>query len=63
VDGVEVTPAFTAEATDPRPDDSALAFTINNNGLTGFAGAVDEVRMYGRVLSAAEVMRVYEATR
>jgi len=63
LDGVEVPPAYTEDSTEPRPDDATNDLTINNNGSTGYAGAIDDARVYGRILSADEIATIYAATK
>jgi hypothetical protein len=56
VDNVEVAYATGSDATDPRPDDSAIGLSINCNATsTGFPGIIDEVQIFDRALTAAQV--------
>jgi hypothetical protein len=56
VDGVEIAyAASSSDATDPRPDDSAIAVSINCGAITGFPGIIDELQIFDRALTAAQV--------
>jgi hypothetical protein len=56
VDGVEVTYAQSLNATNTvRPDDSSITVAIGCAGPTSFAGIEDDVKLFGRVLSPAEI--------
>jgi hypothetical protein len=59
VDGVEVTysQSFDAMAT-VRPDDSTIPVAIGCVGPSGFAGIMDDVKLFDRVLSPAEVTQL-----
>jgi hypothetical protein len=63
VDSAPVANAITNDATDARPDDTTLALTLNNNGTTGYAGAIDDVQIYNRVLTPAEIASLYNAPK
>ncbi len=63
VNGVEVAYATTINGSGARVDDSAGSLCIGNDNLTNrtFAGYLDDVRVYNRVLTAAEITAVYRA--
>jgi hypothetical protein len=56
VDGVETAYAEVADATGARPDDSGITASIGCGASSGgFVGLIDDVRLYDRALSPAEV--------
>lgn len=55
VDGVEPTYIAATEAISVRSDDSGISLTINCNASAGLPGAIDEVRVFDRVLAPAEI--------
>ena len=63
VDGAEVGYASTTNGVGTRVDDAASNFYIGNEsgGTRTFDGLLDDVRVYNRVLSAAEITAVYRA--
>jgi fibronectin type 3 domain-containing protein len=64
INGVQADGAST-DGTGPEFTDSATPLTIGNRSVDsarGFAGAIDEVRIYNRVLSTAEIQALADAT-
>ena len=63
VDGVEVSYATTTNASGTRASDAAANLYIGNEsgGTRAFDGALDDVRVYNRVLSAAEITAIHRA--
>src|SRR5581483_4244983 len=59
--GVELAYSSTVNAAGTRLDDTAGILRIGNNDLLNrtFAGDLDDVRVYNRALSAAEVQAIY----
>ena len=55
VDGLEPGYASQADAPGPRVDDSTIDLTISDTTDPSFAGAIDDVRVYDRVLSPSEI--------
>lgn len=65
VNGVETSYATTTNGTGGRVDDSAQSISIGNPpGRTDrtFDGKIDNVRIYNRALSAAEIATLYDTT-
>lgn len=59
-DGLEVSYGVNGtDATESRSDDSPTPVTINCSGGNGYSGAIDDVRLFGDVLSAAEIAAIY----
>lgn len=67
VDGTEVSSYLTTtDGTGSRVDDSATSFTVGGTVVTGggdMKGSLDEMRMYNRVLSVAEIKSLYNSSR
>lgn len=66
VNGGAVSIDFTSNGTGTIADDSAITATIgarNSDTLRQFDGLIDDVRVYNRVLSAAEIQRLYSLRR
>jgi hypothetical protein len=63
VDGAPVATGFMQDCTEVRPDDSTIGLLLNNGGSAGLIGTIDEVQVYNRVLTPAEVAAVYNATK
>jgi hypothetical protein len=55
VDGTETAYAFTLNALSARPDDSPIPANLSCDASTGLIGALDDVRIYNRVLTAGEI--------
>lgn len=49
----------TGTASVARPDDAAISATINCYGIVGFAGAIDEIKIFDVVLTPQEVASLY----
>ena len=61
VNGIETTYATPVDGTLPRDDDSANDLFIGRaTGTDPFNGSIDDVRIYNRTISSAEVMALYE---
>ncbi len=56
-DGSEVVynTATVSDSMTPRPDESTITVAIGCDASTGFPGAIDDVKIYDRVLTPAEV--------
>ncbi len=56
-DGSEVAynTSSVSDSMTPRPDDSVITVAIGCNANTGFPGAIDDVKIYARALTPAEV--------
>jgi len=66
INGVESTGGTTVDGGGGAPyDDSTTPFTVGNrptDNARGFNGSIDEVRVYNRVLSAAEIQALADST-
>lgn len=63
VDGVEISYSLTTNGAGSRVDDASSSFYLGNEsgGTRAFDGLLDDVRVYNRVLSAAEIAAVHRA--
>jgi hypothetical protein len=59
VDAARLTTSVVTGAIGTRPDDSGIDAAINCINATSYTGAMDDVRIYDRVLSAAEIAQLY----
>ena len=64
INGVQADSATTAGGAGTEADDSATPLTIGDRPLNdrGFNGSIDEVRIYNRILSAAEIQALADST-
>jgi hypothetical protein len=46
------------DGTGPRPDDSTVSAEINCSAGTNFAGVIDDVMVFDRVLTPAEITQL-----
>ena len=63
INGAETSYQTTTNGVTTKNSDASADFIIGNNSLTTqtFNGLIDEVRVYNRALSAAEVMSLYNS--
>ncbi|MEO6772229.1 MAG: LamG domain-containing protein [Kofleriaceae bacterium] len=59
VDGAEITYMIAKGGLPTRPDDSAIPASINCSAGPGMAGLIDDVRVFDRVLTEAEIAAIF----
>ncbi|NVB79763.1 MAG: hypothetical protein HOV81_15310 [Kofleriaceae bacterium] len=57
--GAELSPGAVSGSAATRPDDSSVPAAINCISATSMVGAIDDVRIYDRILTPAQIAQLY----